>query len=219
MQRPYIDIHTHQHYPMGDNAVISIQNIALNHHEILSEQPCSVGLHPWYVHDDSLSLLQHMQSILHQSNVMAVGECGLDKHVEVPFALQQYVFEQQIALAARFQKPLLIHCVRAFQEVVQTLDRTAFKQGVIFHGYRKNWTLAQQLLASGYYLSIGAHCLNGSQDQVLKNIPLTQLFLETDTSAAATVEAIYQYVATVRSIPLDALKEAIYRNYKTLFNK
>ncbi len=201
MQRPYIDIHTHQHYPMGDNAVISIQNIALNHHEILSGKPCSVGLHPWYVHDDSLSLLQHMQTILHQNNVMAVGECGLDKHVEVPFALQQYVFEQQIALAARFQKPLLIHCVRAF------------------HGYRKNWTLAQQLLALGYYLSIGSHCLNGSQDQVLKNIPLTQLFLETDTSAAATVEAIYQYVATVRSIPLDALKEAIYRNYKTLFNK
>ncbi|MND62370.1 TatD related DNase [compost metagenome] len=85
--------------------------------------------------------------------------------------------------------------------------------------YRKNWILAKQLIDKGYYLSIGVHCLDGSQDEVVKNIPLAHLFLETDTDTATEIATLYQYVAQVRSIPVEMLKQALYHNYKIVLKK
>lgn len=217
-QIPYIDIHTHQPDPLLDGSIVSIRNIALNQHEAIpAEQRCSIGLHPWYIDGHTAASLQQLRSGLKQAAVVAVGECGLDKNIAVPFLEQQAVFEQQIQLADEFQKPLIIHCVRAFQEVLTTLSKSQFTLPVIFHGYRKNWILAQQLIGKGYYLSIGAHCLDGSQDEILKNMPLEQLFLETDTHTAIQIERIYQYVASVKSIPLAQLMQAVYDNYRRVF--
>jgi TatD DNase family protein len=94
-----------------------------------------------------------------------------------------------------------------------------FSEAVVFHGYRKNLTLAQQLIDQGYYLSIGKHCLNGSQDELLENISLSHLFLETDTDTTVEIATLYRYVAQIRSIELEELKRVLYQNYKNVFNK
>ncbi|OOG19113.1 hypothetical protein BWD42_03965 [Sphingobacterium sp. CZ-UAM] len=219
MQIPYIDIHTHRPNAIQDGSTLSVVNIALNHNETIIEGDCSIGLHPWYIDGNTQEALELMQTVIQRANVVAVGECGLDKNGAVPFGVQQQVFDRQILLAIAFQKTLIIHCVRAFQEVLASLLKAKFHLPVIFHGYRKNWTLAKQLLDRGYYLSIGTHCLNGSQDEVLRNIPLEHLFLETDTYTATQVATLYQYVAKVRSIPIEVLKQALYHNYKIVLKK
>lgn len=219
MQVPYIDIHTHRQDMIQDGFNRSVINIALNHNETIVDGDCSIGLHPWYINSNTEKALELMQTMIQRTNVVAIGECGLDKNSAVPFEKQQQVFKQQILLAIAFQKPLIIHCVRAFQEVLASLVKAKFHLPVIFHGYRKNWTLAKQLMDKGYYLSIGVHCLDGSQDEVVRNIPLTHLFLETDTYTATEVATLYQYVAQVRSIPVEMLKQALYHNYKIVLKK
>ena len=216
---PYIDIHTHRPNAVQDGSNLSVINIALNHNETIIETDCSIGLHPWYIDNNTEKTFELMQEMIQKGNVVALGECGLDKNSAVSFEAQQHVFDQQVLLAIAFQKPLIIHCVRAFQEVLASLVKAKFHLPVIFHGYRKNWALAKQLIAKGYYLSIGIHCLNGSQDEVVRNIPLTHLFLETDTYTATEVATLYQYVAQVRSIPVEMLKQALYHNYKIVLKK
>ncbi|MDF2514999.1 MAG: hypothetical protein K0R59_295 [Sphingobacterium sp.] len=219
MQIPYIDIHTHRSNAMQNGSTLSVVNIALNHNETIIGEDCSIGLHPWYINGNTEEALALMQTIIQGANVVAVGECGLDKNITVPFGVQQQVFDRQIQLAMTFHKPLIIHCVRAFQEVLASLLKAKFHLPVIFHGYRKNWALAKQLIDRGFHLSIGTHCLDGSQDEVLRNIPLGHLFLETDTYTATQVATLYQYVAKVRSIPIVVLKQALYHNYKIVLKK
>lgn len=219
MQTPYIDIHTHHHYSMRDATVLSVRNIAMNNQEAIGYDNCSLGLHPWYINADTKELVKLMRTEVNRSNILAVGECGIDKHIGVPLDEQVLFFEQQIQLAKEFHKPLIIHCVRAFQEVVQKLSMAQFQFPVIFHGYRKNWILAKQLVDKGYYLSVGHHCLDGNQDELLKVIPLSNLFLETDTHLEVEIAALYRYVARVRSIAMEELKQTIYHNYNTVFDK
>jgi len=218
-QIPYIDIHTHRPNAIQDGSTLSVVSIALNHSESIIKGDCSIGLHPWYINNNTEKALELMRTMIQNANVVALGECGLDKNSDVPFEKQQQVFDQQILLAMVFQKPLIIHCVRAFQEIQASLVKEKFQLPVIFHGYRKNWILAKQLIDKGYFLSIGVHCLDGSQDEVVKNIPLAHLFLETDTDTATDVATLYQYVAQVRSIPVEMLKQALYHNYKIVLKK
>ncbi|WP_293886413.1 MULTISPECIES: TatD family hydrolase [unclassified Sphingobacterium] len=218
-QIPYIDLHTHRNYPVSALEVRSIKNVALNHSELVTEVDCSVGLHPWYINGNTEHDLGLMANALERKQVLAIGECGIDKTIEIPLTDQQSIFDKQVCLAQKYQKPLIIHCVRAFEEIVSSLKRLDFKEPVIFHGYRKNWILGQQLIRKGYYLSIGQHCLNGSQDELLQHISLCHLFLETDTDTMIEINALYCYVAQVRSIAVEELKCIIYQNYKKVFNK
>jgi len=218
-QIPYIDLHTHRNYPVKERAVLSVKNVALNHSETITEVDCSIGLHPWYIDVDTEQELRLMANELKRTQVLAIGECGLDKNITIPLPDQKFVFNRQVQLAQTYQKPLIIHCVRAFQEIVDSLRSMKFEGAVIFHGYRKNWILAKRLIDSGYYLSIGVHCLNGSQDELLKNIPLARLFLETDMDVKVEIMVLYQYVAQIRSLGLEEVKEILYRNYKNVFNK
>ena len=218
-QNPYIDLHTHRSYSIKEGSILSIRNIALNYPEEIVSEHCSIGLHPWYINVDTERDLTLMEHELKRVQVLAVGECGLDKNIDIPLTYQESVFMRQIQLAHINRKPLIIHCVRAFQEVVDSLKKVNFKGAVIFHGYRKNWILGKQLIDQGYYLSIGTHCLNGSQDQFLKNVPLEHLFLETDMDVKVQIATLYQYVARIKSIELEELKRALYYNYRNIFNK
>src|SRR3970040_1933458 len=72
----------------------------------------SIGIHPWYIVEERIEAdLKLIKSKLQEKNCLAIGECGLDKRIEIPLDLQQSVFEKQLALAEKHQKPVVIHCV------------------------------------------------------------------------------------------------------------
>lgn len=220
MEIPFVDIHTHSSRSFLGGHVISIQNVALNNREQKPQSLCSVGFHPWYgiplADSEPFELLKQETMNL---NVVAIGECGLDKTINIPLDQQYRLFEPQVVVAQDVGKPLILHCVRAFSEILGVLDHFAFKNPVVFHGFRKNSILAKQLIEKGYYLSIGPHCLNGSQDELLKKLPLSSLFLESDVQDQISIEFIYKYVAKVRSIPLLDLKKTMYENFKYITKK
>lgn len=184
---------------------------------MLAGSQYSIGLHPWYV--DAANWPQQMEALMHYSandNVLAIGECGLDKVCTTDFIVQQLVFNRQIALANTIGKPLLIHCVRAFDEVQLLLEKNKVQVPVIFHGFNKSKALAQQLIGKGYYLSFGKALQLPAVQLVLAGLPLPQIFLETD-AAAFSIATVYTLAASILQIDSNTLSLQIAKNTATVF--
>lgn len=176
-----------------------------------------MGLHPWYI--DALHWQEQLEQLSHYSTgsrVVAIGECGLDKVCTTAFSLQQEVFGRQISLANTIGKPLLIHCVRAFAEVQWWLQKNKVQVPVIFHGFAKSTTLAQQLISKGYYLSLGKALQLPAVQQLLRAIPLQQVFFETDDSTIG-IEKIYALAANALQIDVNTLSLQIKKNAAAVF--
>jgi len=210
-----IDIHTHKHSE-PDKGVLTLPNVIVSK-ESVYRTPCSAGIHPWYIDEDFNRQFETLKLYLAKEGVIAVGECGLDKLSSTAWERQVMAFEKQIELANELNKPLIIHCVRAYSEVFSVLMAKHNKVPVMIHGYVKNWVLAETLLKNGYYLSLGPHILSGGMKEVIENIPLDRLFLECDDKNAKISE-IYAYFCRVRKLPIEQLKQQILLNFKKVFN-
>jgi TatD DNase family protein len=149
-------------------------------------------------------------------HVLAIGECGLDKICSISFELQQKVFSAQIELANTINKPLIIHCVRAYEEVQQLLQQHRNKVPVIFHGFNKNELLAKQLVDKGFYLSFGKSLQQTVLQQLIKNIPAVKMFFETD-DADIDIAAVYAIAAGALQIDINSLSLQIQKNAAAVF--
>ena len=118
----------------------------------------SIGIHPWFIVEGRIEAdLAIIESKLQEVNCLAVGECGLDKRIEVPMELQQMVFERQLLLAQKYQKPVVIHCVAAFQELIAIKKKLNISVPILIHGFSKNIQVAKQLVDNGFYISFGKY--------------------------------------------------------------
>lgn len=209
-----LDIHTHTTPLPGQHAILNM----LKDFDVIPEYGWySAGLHPWYLTKQTMAdSLQQLDTALQKNNVLAVGECGLDKVCDTDYQLQQYCFQQQVLLANRHGKPLILHCVKAFEDVLRILKETGVTVPVIFHGYHKSAALALQLTKAGYYLSFGKQLLQPATAAVFETIPLNHVFLETD-AALQSIEDIYKQAAAIKQIAPAALEEQITANAEKLF--
>lgn len=180
----------------------------------------SIGIHPWYIVKERIEAdLEIIDQKLATENCLAIGECGLDKRTEVPFELQVAVFEKQLLLAQKHQKPVVIHCVAAFQEVIALKKKLTITVPMIIHGFSKNEQVAKQLLDNGFYISFGKYLIkNPHLETVFKSIPDNRFFLETDT-IDENIETVYALAAKYKNITIDELKQLIWSNFKIVFNK
>ena len=178
----------------------------------------SIGIHPWHIVEDRIDEdLSIIESKLKDEKCLAIGKCGLDKRIEYPIALQQMVFEKQLALAEKYRKPVVIHCVAAFQEVIATKKKMAISVPMIIHGFSKNKETAEQLIANGFYISFGKYLLrNPELELVFKSIPKEHLFLETDTIEEG-IAAVYELAAKYKNIEIGEMKAIINANFDTVF--
>ncbi|WP_134091743.1 TatD family hydrolase [Olivibacter sp. XZL3] len=215
MQR-FINIHTHS--SQQDNT-LRVVNIAEDYRQCTKFDPCSIGIHPWFLSPDEIG--QQLDDLIRYAvnkEVFAIGECGLDKLCKTAWFLQENVFLKQIAIANQVGKPLIVHCVKAYGEVVQCLQKMANNVPVIFHGFNKKTSVAQSLIEKGYYLSFG-HAIIAEQNlESLKLCPPSQLFLETDDTERK-IEAVYEKVSYVLGIPMDKLIKQLQMNYNRIKKK
>ncbi|WP_264564012.1 TatD family hydrolase [Flavobacterium sp. N3904] len=178
----------------------------------------SIGIHPWYIDKQRLeSDLQIIESKLQEPNCLALGECGLDKRIEIPFELQQNVFERQLLLAQKQEKPVVIHCVAAFQEVIAIKKRLKIMAPMIIHGFSKNKQVAKELIDNGFYISFGKYLLrNPELEPVFQSIPNDRFFLETDT-VEERIEEVYALAAKYKNCSIEVLQQQIQRNFAAVF--
>ncbi len=178
----------------------------------------SIGIHPWYIVEDRMDAdLKIIEDKLKEHNCLAIGECGLDKRIEIPFEQQILVFEKQLALAEKYKKPVVIHCVAAYQEVISVKKKLKISVPMIIHGFSKNSQVADQLIGAGFHLSFGKFLLqNPDLKTVLQNIPNDRFFLETDT-IQESIQEVYELASKYKELKMDELQSVISNNYKNVF--
>lgn len=213
-----IDLHTHR-----ANDALSVQILNVFAQDLPNEEiafPFSAGLHPWDI--DVVNLEECIQSIgraASQKNMLAVGECGLDRAIATDFALQEQCFQKQIQLAMKYHKPLIIHCVRAYSDLIRFKKKNNSDIPWIIHGFAANRDTTLGLLKHGFYFSVGERLLKDiRKHDILRSIPLDRLFLETDNDDISIVE-IYSLAAQLLHIDQDALVETLERNFEEIFGK
>jgi TatD DNase family protein len=178
----------------------------------------SIGIHPWYIEISRLEAdLQCIEENLGQSGCLALGECGLDKRIDTDINLQIEVFKKQILLAEKHQKPIVLHCVSAYQEVIQIKNELNVSVPMIIHGFSKNAQTAQQLIKNGFYLSFGKYLLrNPELKSVFEQVPSDRFFLETDT-VEETIEQVYAIAMQYKKQTIEEIQNQINNTCKTVF--
>lgn len=179
------------------------------HHPSEARTIRTVGTHPWHACDP-------LPAESEVATCEAVGEIGLDKRCGVDFALQKRLFEAQLDLAERYKKPVVLHCVKAFTEVMELL-RSRTLAAVIFHGFIGSKEQAVEAVQRGYYLSFGVRTARSTKTiEALRATPLDRLFVETDEAEVSLI-GLYDKIAALRGIASEELQEATLDNYRRLF--
>jgi TatD DNase family protein len=180
----------------------------------------SVGIHPWYIVENRIDGdLKIIEEKLQTDNCLAIGECGLDKRIEIPLEEQIIVFKKQLALAEKYKKPVVIHCVAAFQEVTAIRKEMKISVPMIIHGFSKNAQVANQLIKDGFYLSFGKYLLrNPELKTVFEQIPNDRFFLETDT-VEESIKQVYNLAAEYKNLNIKELQDIISSNFKIVFSQ
>ncbi len=216
----FYDAHSHEG---DDKDTISVQNQILDSDLDCSienpNQYYSVGIHPWYIKNENhRQLLDTLNSLLTETNVVAVGECGLDKLRGDDWALQNKLFEAQIISSENFKKPLLVHSVRADAEILSFRKRLKPSETWMIHGFCKSLQMAEQLIDSGCVLSFGHALLKESlkNDNLIKKIPLSHFLIESDEKRIA-LQDVYRKIARIKQISVLELKEIQRDNFKKFY--
>ncbi|WP_108945897.1 TatD family hydrolase [Shewanella halifaxensis] len=255
-----IDSHAHLDFPEFDTdraeLIVEMQQAGIsnfivpgvsathwqNQLKVVEQFSCffGLGIHPWY--SDAVNIVNQLDS-LHallashkknkRSHLVAVGECGLDKLHNSYFDTQLKVFTAQIEFAIEFDLPLIIHAVKAHEEVLKLLKvLNPQKKGVI-HGFYGGPELASRYVNLGYKLGIGGLLLNDNAPKLqhtVAQLPLDAFVLETDSPAMAPKNSqnyrntplilpnILQKIANLQKKSAVLISEQMFSNVTQLFD-
>lgn len=213
----FVDIHTHASL---DSKVIQIKDVSQESLRNLNKENFySLGIHPWFVQSDSLEEDMHkIEDLITQKSLLAIGECGLDKVCATDFSMQRDAFKRQIILSEKYRKPLILHIVGAFNELIQLRQESKAKQVWIVHGFNGSPQLAKQLTSLGMFLSFGFRLINSTSkaSKSIGSIPLQNIFLETDTSNLI-IEEIYTISADRLNMSVTQLQSQLWTNFQSVF--
>ncbi|MCD1261904.1 TatD family hydrolase [Paenibacillus athensensis] len=249
------DTHTHLDNPQFDEdreevirraleaGVTRIVNIGFNRETIpttlaLAERYefiyAVVGWHPQDAKDMTADDLRWIEELSRHEKVVALGEMGLDYYWDTsPKDVQQRVFREQIALARKVGKPIVIHNRDAHHDVVQILrEEQAAEVGGIMHCFSGSWETAKQCLDMNFYISFGGPVTfkNAKQPkEVLAQVPLDRLLLETDApfltphpyrgkrNETGFVRLVAETAADIHGLPLEEIAAITTRNANRVY--
>ena len=207
----WIDLHTHQ--SNNKENVLEIVNL-FPEDKTPKNGYYSVGIHPWYIENDWQNQFDLVVQKSQSNRCLAIGECGLDKLSNTPINIQKEVLIAHVQLADSLEKPIIIHCVRAYQELIEVKQKLQVKTPMIIHGFAKNKKLAKQLLQQGFYLSFGKMLMNHPNAQkAFIDCPNGCIFLETD-DANIHIQDIYHQAEKLKK---EELKNQLINNVNRVF--
>lgn len=211
------DIHTHH---------IQLEDYDAPHHScILNVYPLefeatkntykrhnfSCGIHPWYS-DDSKTQLKYLSEIASDTKIIAIGETGLDKIKGPSLDIQISLFKRHIELSEQIKKPLIIHAVKAWEELYHIRKDTQPTQPWIIHGFRGNPQVAEQMSKVGFMFSLGERFNVDS----LAFIPSQSLFCETDESDI-DIRQVYHHIADALNLSVEDFAAQVADNVRRVF--
>ncbi len=173
----------------------------------------AVGIHPWQADEADEAAWSALAQAVRHPDVVAVGEAGLDRLQGADNAVQQAAFRRQVILSEEVGKPLVLHCVRAVDEVLAVRRETRARQPWIWHGFRGGARQLEQLAAHGFCFSFGSRF----REEALVACPPEYLLLETDEQPFSTLPPLYARVAELRGLTPEALTRLQRTHFERLF--
>ena len=192
----------------------------------------SFGVHPQKTYE---KLLDFLSTLLQQDRLDAVGEIGFDFYSKEDVQnteAQEYFWNEQLALAVKYQKPVIIHCRKALPKLFTYTDKMKELPAVIFHSWNGGLTEAESMLKKGInaYFSIGKQVLNNNKKVInaAVNLPVNRLLTETDApyqilkgekeTTAYDITRVYKKIAELRKISEEELSDVLYCNFCKAFS-
>ena len=230
------NIHTHVCH--GKNEIVSVIPNAWEQTRKLEaekkQHPSSkcMGIHPWFIEQSKLDKeLELLKTTIANNQIIAIGECGLDRSrikkssfSETGWQLQKDVFIKQIKIANWANLPMIIHCVKAFPELIELKKKFAAAATWVIHAFNGNKHTAGQLLKHHCRLSFGWQLLSSKNLQnIFSKLPPESIFLETDSNIDDTrktndIKEIFRFAAAQRNTSIDILDKQISLNVKKVFS-
>ena len=215
----YIDIHDHD--ARSHHGHFQIENLMTHENRIPDNEKglaYTIGIHPWFLTAENF---QQQISIVSQyadhQNIIALGESGFDRLKGPALIIQQAAFEEQVRIADKVSKPLFIHCVRAWDELLSEHKKLIPSTTWLVHGFRGKKELAMQLISKGMYLSFWFDfILKPESTPLIRSLPKEKIFLETDGSGI-DIKTVYEKVAVDLDLSVEELKTIIYSNFIKIF--
>ncbi len=211
------DIHTHQ-ILLEDNddpyhsCILDVYPLEFEVAKVTYDRHSfSCGIHPWYS-EDSESQLKYLAEIVTHPRIIAIGETGLDKIKGPSFDVQIPVFKRHIELSEQLKKPLIIHAVKAWEQLYHIRKEMKPTQPWIIHGFRGNPQVAQQMAKAGFLFSLG----NKFNVDSLEFIPKGSLFCETDEDEM-DIRDVYQQIADALNQDIEEFAAQIAENVHRVF--
>ena len=212
------------------------------------EQPFvipSFGLHPWYVASRTPHWLDELRAHLESHPNAGVGEIGLDRWIEGHDPkVQNEIFLPQLALAAELNRPVTIHCLRAWGALDELMRTHPLPQrGFLLHAYGGPQEMVAGFAKLGGYFSFNAYFLHerkARQREVFRHIPADRLLVETDApdmrpsdeftafplhdasgkpiNHPGHIVLAYEQLAAIRGVPVETLAKQVAENFARLFD-
>jgi TatD DNase family protein len=216
----YIDIHTHEGRP--SEGIFALENFMAHQKRIPEDKslmPFTYGIHPWFLNKDNyLETIDSVMEYVADIRLIAVGEAGFDKLRGPSMELQRDVFEKQVSISEKAGKPMVIHCVKSWDELFSSHKKLGPLMPWLIHGFRGSIELADQLISKGFYFSFWFDfVIRPESAELLRSLPQNRIFLETD-GADIDIKDIYQKVAGDLIITVEELKSLIQANFKNFFH-
>jgi len=221
----YIDFHTHKKVfePETLNVIsvelADLESLAMDN---LEEKFFSIGLHPWRLPANTDNLdedLWRLRKTLELKKVIAIGEAGFDRLWGPPQKVQETYFSEIIKLAEELNKPLIVHCVRYYPELLAIKKHCPRDLKILVHGYNGNVEILKQLFKHDFYVSFGSLSLKREEICELicqKPKYLKHLCLETDDSGI-TIKEIYERASKAFKINIRELEQLMKENFISFF--
>lgn len=194
----------------------------------------AVGVHPHEAGEAPENYLEELEKLASQPKVVAIGEIGLDyfyNHSEPE--VQKRIFREQIRLAKRIGKPIIIHDRDAHADTLNIIrEERAGETGGVLHCFSGSWEMAQECMKMGFYISLAGPVTfkNAKKGiEVALNMPLHRLLVETDSpyltpepyrgrrNEPGYVRYVAEKIAELKGISLEEVAEATTRNAEELF--
>lgn len=188
-----IDFHTHRPNALPGTAIFNLPAHLLSEPGKFCPEEgglYSVGVHPWWIdgtHDDE-RLWKGVEMLASHPQVVAIGECGLDR-LKGDFARQIIFFEKHAQLAETLGKPLVIHCVKAFDEIIAARKRLNPTVQWTIHGFRGKPQQAEQLIRAGFALSFGIK----ANPAAVRLVPKEHRLFETDDDDVKIIDVVGKF--------------------------
>lgn len=206
MESPFMDAHTHHLPQKGKNifACLDLSNGSFPHREEVKDHIFSLGIHPADTGKKSIQDLYKKMELF--PDFAAIGECGLDKYIPADPEKQKELFLQQAFLAQELQKPLIIHCVKAWDILYQCAKKFPEKnRRWLIHSFRGDPALARDLLQHNFTLSFAPQMVKNMPERV-KEMRETPFLLETDDSKEDII-FLYSQASRYCCMDIEELKE------------